>query len=74
MQKIAKLAEAIVTKMLSVSQIYCVYSKITGEPAMFSETVDQKDGTYMCTPPDIWILTRPYKDVIGATFPAEKYE
>ena len=67
MQKIAKLAEAIVTKMLSVSQIYCVYSKITGEPAMFSETVDQKDGTYMCTPPDIWILTRPYKDVIGAT-------
>ena len=74
MQKIAKLAEAIVTKMLSVSQIYCVYSKITGEPAMFSETVDQKDGTYMCTPPDIWILTKPYKDVIGATFPAEKYE
>ena len=49
-------------------------SKITGEPAMFSETVDQKDGTYMCTPPDIWILTKPYKDVIGATFPAEKYE
>ena len=35
MQKIAKLAEAIVTKMLSVSQIYCVYSKITGEPPCF---------------------------------------
>lgn len=74
MQKIEKLAEAMISKLLSGPAIYCVYSRITGEPAMFSDTIDRQDGTYMCTPPDIWLLTKPYKDIIGATFPADKYE
>ena len=60
-KRIGVIAKSLVQKVLEAPAIYCVYSKITGEPALFSQTVDRQDGTYMCTPPDIWILTKAYK-------------
>ena len=73
-KRIGVIAKALVQKVLEAPVIYCVYSKITGEPALFSQTVDRQDGTYMCTPPDIWILTKAYKDIFKVRFPEERYE
>lgn len=73
-KRIGVIAKALVQKVLEAPAIYCVYSKITGEPALFSQTVDRQDGTYMCTPPDIWILTKAYKDIFKVRFPEERYE
>lgn len=47
-KRIGVIAKALVQKVLEAPAIYCVYSKITGEPALFSQTVDRQDGTYMC--------------------------
>ena len=41
---------------------------------MFSRTIDQKDGTYRCTPPDIMIITEAYKPAMTAQFPENKFE
>lgn len=73
-KRIGVIAKSLVQKVLEAPAIYCVYSKITGEPALFSQTVDRQDGTYMCTPPDIWILTKAYKDIFKVRFPEERYE
>ena len=59
--KLEKLAKIISRKLLEAEVIYCVYSKATGEPFLFSKTVARKDGSYMCMPPAIRLITRAYK-------------
>lgn len=73
-RKIDVLGAALCKKILAADAIYCVYSKETGEPYLFSRTVDQKDGTYMCTPPDIMIFTDAYKTLMSAQFPEDRFE
>lgn len=73
-RKIDVLGAALCKKILAADAIYCVYSKETGEPYMFSRTIDKKDGTYMCTPPDILIFTNAYKTIMSAQFPENKFE
>lgn len=68
------LCAAICKKILETDAIYCVYSKVTGEPYLLSRTVSQNDGTYMCTPPDIMIFTGAYKTVLSAQFPEDRFE
>lgn len=41
---------------------------------MFSRTIDQKDGTYMCTPPNIRIFTKAYESLMGNIFPKDTFE
>ena len=48
--------------------------KETGEPHLFSRTLAQQDGTYMCTPPDIMILTKAYKNILAPQYPQDKFE
>ena len=73
-KKIDNIAKAMCTKILKAESIYCVYSKITGEPHLFSRTLAQQDGTYMCTPPDIMILTKAYKNILAPQYPQDKFE
>lgn len=73
-EKINRVGDALCKKILSAKEIYCVYSKITGEPHMASKTVNRGDGTYMCTPPEITIGTRRYAEAIGKQLPADKLE
>ena len=69
----ARLAEALAKKLLCADEIYCVFSKATGEPFMFSRTVNQGTG-YMCTPPNIRVFTKAYKEVMTQVFSDEKFE
>ncbi len=73
-RKINVLGAALCKKILAADEIYCVYSKETGEPFLFSRTIDQKDGNYMCTPPDIMIFTNAYKTVASANFSNDRFE
>lgn len=68
------LCAALCKKILEADAIYCVYSKMTGEPYLFSKTVSRNDGTYMCTPPDILIFTEAYKSVMSTQFPEDRFE
>lgn len=72
--KVEKLAEALIAKIFDAEEIYVVHNKRTGEPHMFSQTIDRKDGTYMCTPPDILVIPKAYAHVYAATYSQGDYE
>lgn len=67
-----RLVEAICKKLLSAKEIYCIYSKATGEPYMFSKTVKQENG-YMCTPPHILLFTKSMSKLIIPSLSEETY-
>lgn len=72
-RRIDILASAMCEKILQAEEIYCIYSKATGEPYMFSGTVKQ-DGGYMCIPPDIRICTKAYAEVTERSLPENVFE
>lgn len=73
-EKVDRLAGVLCKKIMQAESIYCVFNKNTGEPHMFSRTIDQGDGTYMCTPPDIRIFTKAYESVMRNVFPEDTFE
>lgn len=73
-EKIEKLADALCKKILAADEIYTVFNKTTGEPHMFSHTINQDNGSYMCTPPDIMIISKAYSKPYEAMYPADKFE
>lgn len=73
-KKIEKIVDAICKKILVADEIYTVFNKATGEPHMFSHTIEQDDGSYMCTPPDIMIISKAYSKLYEAMYPADKFE
>ncbi|MGT2737490.1 SseB family protein [Streptococcus orisratti] len=58
LRKIAHLQEVVRDKLLDAKSIYVIYSQLTGEPHMFSETLDGGEAGYLCTDPLIHVLTR----------------
>ncbi len=72
--KVGRLAEALIAKIFDAEEIHVVYNKRTGEPHMFSRTIDRKDGTYLCTPPDILVIPKAYAHVYAATYSEGDYE
>lgn len=72
-KKIDCMAFAIAKKVLASDEIYCIFSKNSGEPYMFSQTY-AKNGGYAVSPPNIRILTKAYEESFKSIFPAEKYE
>lgn len=73
-KKVEKLADALCKKILAADEIYTVFNKTTGEPHMFSHTIKQENGSYMCTPPDIMIISKAYSKPYEAMYPADKFE
>ena len=72
-QKVDRLAYSLCRKIMQADALYCVFSKDTGEPYMFSKTVKKDDG-YLCTPPDIRIYTKAYEAVAKSVFSEAKFE
>ena len=73
-KKIEKLADAICKKILAADEIYTVFNKVTGEPHMFSRTIKQENDSYLCTPPDIMIISKAYSKRYETMYPSDKYE
>ncbi len=72
-KRIGKLAAALCKKILAADEIYTVFNKRTGEPHMFSQTIKQ-DGGYMCTPPDIMIISKAYSDAYEPMYTTDEFE
>lgn len=58
--RLDKLVRALCDKILSADTIYYVHDRKTGEAHLFSQTVDKGDGSYICTPPNILIVSKAY--------------
>lgn len=71
--RMARLAKALIQKILDADGVYCVYSKLTGEPYMSSRTL-QRDEGYLCSPPNIRIFTKAFDTIVRPAFPEDKFE
>ena len=71
--KISLIGNTLCRKIMQADYIYCVFSSLTGEPYMFSRTVVNEDGSYMCTAPNVRIFTEAYKERMEEIFKDEKY-
>lgn len=60
-------------KILSVDEIYCLYSRVTNEPFLFTNVVKKKEG-FLCTPLNIRLIPRAYRDKFAKEYPNDKYE
>ncbi|MCR5507916.1 MAG: hypothetical protein K6F34_04435 [Lachnospiraceae bacterium] len=60
-KRLDKLIAAMCEKIIKADEIYYVHDKKTGEAHLFSQTIDKGDGSYICTPPNILIVTRAYR-------------
>lgn len=68
LRKIAHLQEVVRDKLLDAESIYVIYSQLTGEPYLFSKTVDRGEAGYLCTDPLIHISTRRWYTHFKETF------
>ena len=71
--KISLVGNTLCRKIMQADYIYCVFSTLTGEPYMFSRTVANEDGSYMCTAPNVRIFTEAYKERMEEIFKDDKY-
>ena len=71
--RVSMIGNALCKKVLEADYLYCVFSALTGEPYMFSRTVRNDDGSFMCTAPNIRIFTEAYRERMQEIFKDEKY-
>ncbi len=62
-RKLEKLKIALCEKILNADRILCVYNKKTGEPHLFSKTINSGEN-YLCTPPSILIFPKAYERML----------
>lgn len=73
-KKINMLREALCEKLITSEKLYCVMSKATGYPYLFSKTSCDARGIYSCTPPDIMLMTKEFADAYGNRYKNDKYD
>ena len=71
-RKVGILSRNLARKILAADEIYVVVNNKTKEPHMFSRTTKNGDD-YICSPPEIHIFSKPYKEVAVKHFPAELF-
>ncbi|MBE5876819.1 MAG: SseB family protein [Lachnospiraceae bacterium] len=71
-QRQVVLVQEICKKLMVEKEVYCVYSKATRQPYMYSRTVRQEQRC-MCTPPHIWLFTKSVFDFIIPTLSKDIY-
>lgn len=73
-QRLDKLVKALCTKILNADSIYYVHDKKTGEAHLFSQTIDKGDGSYMCSPPSILLVSKAYHRHYRKVYSSDKLE
>lgn len=72
-KRLDRICAELCKKLLNVPKIYCIYSKATGEPFLFSRTA-KKDEGYICSPPNIRLVPVSYFDSFAKSYPEETFE
>ncbi|MBR5407594.1 MAG: hypothetical protein IK111_08120 [Lachnospiraceae bacterium] len=73
-KRLDKLIAAMCDKIMKADEIYYVHDKKTGEAHLFSQTIDKGDGSYVCTPPNILIVTKAYRRHYRKVYGSDKLE
>ncbi|MCR5357633.1 MAG: hypothetical protein K6E63_09575 [Lachnospiraceae bacterium] len=73
-KRLDKLIAAMCDKIIKADEIYYVHDKKTGEAHLFSQTIDKGDGSFICTPPNILIVTKAYRRHYRKVYGSDKLE
>ena len=73
-KRLDKLVHALCDKIVNADEIYYVHDKRTGEAHLFSQTVDKGDGSYMCTPPGMLLVSKAYRRHYRKLYNSDKME
>ena len=73
-QKMDRVGKKMIEKILALKQINIVFSTETGEPFLFSQTVDNGDGTYKCMYPEVMMITTPYVSAYKEAYSKNGFE
>ena len=68
-----RLVQLLCEKLLAADTLYCVFSRVTGEPYLFSRTESQGES-WRTSPPRIQLFTKPCREVLSAPFSDGAYE
>lgn len=68
LEKIEQLVLTVRDKMLQADELVTVYSAVTGEPYLFSQTMQQEDGAYRCSAPMIFVAPVAYEERLQNRF------
>lgn len=72
-RRLDRLAHSIASKVMNAKELYCIYSTITGEPYLFSDTIPFGEK-YICTPPDIRFATPCFLEYMKEKYPKDIFE
>ena len=72
-KRLSRIGAVLGEKLLSAEYVYCLYSRITGKPHLFSSTVKQGES-YACTAPNIRVFTETYLAQAKKIFPDRFFE
>ena len=73
-ERVGKLKQILANRILAADHIYCIFSKKTGEPFLFSRTTADQNGGFHVSAPTIRIFTDNYKTRMLGAFDASRYE
>ena len=59
--RLEKIILALKDKILQAEEIYYVHDKNTGEAHLYSQTFEKGNDDYICTPPNIMIVSKAYR-------------
>lgn len=60
-ERLNKIVLSLRDKILDADEIYYVHDKRTGEAHLYSQTFDNGDGSYICSNPNIMIISKAYR-------------
>jgi hypothetical protein len=73
-ERLNKLVTALRDKILNADEIYYVHDKRTGEAHLYSQIFDNGNGTYMCSNPNILIVSKAYRRRYKKLYNTDKTE
>lgn len=73
-KKIEKILKSLCEKILDADEIYYLHNKYTDEPHLFSRTLKNEKGGYLCSSPDILICSRAYCEMLKEHYPEDNLE
>lgn len=72
-KKLERVRLEIARKIPDLSCVYCVFSKVTGEPNLFTKAGKEQEKIF-CMPPNIRLITEAYHELIEEEMPKERFE
>ncbi len=73
-ERLNKIVFALRDKLMDVDEIYYVHDKRTGEAHLYSQVFENGDGSYLCSNPNILIVSKAYRRHYKRLYNTDKTE